>query len=164
MWLICLDGSPGIQGNTDRTFYKEHEMNIFFLASTEKLPSSAEMIPSNVLQRANIWNSRPALHLGFEPFILRAVSPKKTWNYIELLWNVIQDRDHGPHLEAIHHGDKEGDHQDVVKVGDLEEATGWGLLHSAVGQVEIHEEIQNWSAKILLIQYGPIFNPLDKVL
>ena len=29
MWLRCLDGSPGIQGSTDRTGYKEKSMNIF---------------------------------------------------------------------------------------------------------------------------------------
>ena len=36
--------------------------------------------------------------------------------------SLIQDCDHDTDLEAVHHGDKEGNHQDVVEVGDLEEA------------------------------------------
>ena len=47
------------------------------------------------------------------------------------------------HLEAVHHGDKEGDHEDVVDVGHLEEAASQVSLHAAVDQVEVHEEIQN---------------------
>ena len=47
------------------------------------------------------------------------------------------------HLEAVHHGDKEGDHEDVVEVGHLEEAASQVSLHAAVDQVEVHEEIQN---------------------
>ena len=47
------------------------------------------------------------------------------------------------HLEAVHHGDKEGDHEDVVEVGHLEEAASQVTLHTAVDQVEVHEEIQN---------------------
>ena len=47
------------------------------------------------------------------------------------------------YLEAVHHGDKEGDHEDVVKVGHLEEAASQVQFHATVDQVEVHEEIQN---------------------
>ena len=36
MWLRCLDGSPGIHGNTDRTGCKEQEINTFFFALSSK--------------------------------------------------------------------------------------------------------------------------------
>ena len=47
------------------------------------------------------------------------------------------------HLEAVHHRDKEGDHENVVEVGHLEETAGQVHFHAAVDQVEVHEEIQN---------------------
>ena len=114
------------------------------------------MIPSKALQRANIWKSSPARHRGLEPFIFRAVSPKKTWTQNLTIEEAagqglrIKDDDH---LEAVHHGNKEGDHEDVVEVGHLEEAAGHVPLHAAVDQVEIHEEIQNWNEQIFMFVY-----------
>ena len=52
------------------------------------------------------------------------------------------------YLEAVHHGDKEGDHEDVVEVGHLEEAASQVQFHATVDQVEVHEEIQNWNSRI----------------
>ena len=47
------------------------------------------------------------------------------------------------YLKAIHHGDEEGYHENVVEVGDLEEAALFIGFDSTVGNVEIHKEIHH---------------------
>ena len=155
MWLRCLDGSPGIHGNTDRTGCKEQEINTFFRALSSK---------SSVIVTFQHWDDSLKCFTESKHLEQQTCPPPRVGalhlkgsqakENLELHYIIlIQGREEDVYLEAVHHGDKEGNHQDVVEVWDLEEAACWGLLHSAVGQVEIHEEVQNWKAPILLLMY-----------